>query len=596
MFLTRTTDLNTLKIIRSTVEETFTKEAVLQAKRWIETCVSTHNTCSSDDSPGPNQLPTRLLELYGESDSPTIRLIEAENLSGRYKYATLSHRWGGEPSLKLKKENLGDLAVNIDFDTLPRTFGDAVTLTRVLGLSYLWIDSLCVIQDDPEDWAEESAKMGKVYENSILTIAATDSTSSNGGLFSTRRSTLADHPCIVRVGRGDPLPKYFVVVPPRKTLGHGHQGPLNTRGWVLQERLLSLRLLQCTYTEFIWECSCLEASETFPNGIQSKKSLDKSWFSTAGNGPASWYEVWIKLRERYSIMNFTIGSDKLIAFSGLARKMFCLNESGDKDYLAGLWRTRLTRELLWIVRLGEGKLTLDEPYRAPSWSWAKTNGRVTFRYDTDVSKDAQCYVEVVEAKMSPLRDSFGQITAGYIRLQGPLCLLYIGGRSCNLGSHEISMDTLLRHFVATRNRPTSNIVIYDEAGSRPNSSPHIHTNGELINLRSFATSVSPNFWLHWDDKSQIDYETAPKEFYFMPVIYQKQERLYEIPIPHPTGYMVLGLLLEPVCGKRGQYRRVAVLEFPSHQDILDRSLHASTVSEQGYLNYDGHEQYTIEII
>jgi hypothetical protein len=256
------------------------------------------------------------------------------------------------------------------------------------------------------------------------------------------------------------------VVPPRKVLGHGRGGPLNTRGWVLQERLLSPRLLQCTYTEFIWECSCLEASETFPNGIHSKKSLDKSWFSAAGNDPAAWYEVWNK---RYSTMDFTIGSDKLIAFSGLAQKMFCLNESSDKDYLAGIWRPRLMRELLWITRLGEGKSTRDEPYRAPSWSWAKTNGRVTFRYDTEVSKDAQCYVEVVEVKMAPLQDLFGQITAGCIRLQGPLCLLLIGGRSCNLGSHEISKETLLRQFVATRNRPTSNMVIYDEAGSRPKS-------------------------------------------------------------------------------------------------------------------------------
>jgi hypothetical protein len=83
----------------------------------------------------------------------------------------------------------------------------------------------------------------------------------------------------------------------------------------------------------------------------------------------------------------------------------------------------------------------------------------------------------------------------------------------------------------------------------------------------------------------------------MPVIYQKQERTSSsIPIPHPTGYMLLGLLLDPVSGKRGQYRRVAVLEFPAHHEILDRSLHASTVSEQRYLTYDGHEQYTIDIV
>lgn len=580
---------------RSTAEETFTEAAVTQVKSWIETCTGTHQACSNEGPEGRTVSPTRLLKL-DEVDTLTIRLVETKNFSNHYDYITLSHCWGGAPGLKLKKENFGDLTAKIDFDTLPRSFGDAVTLTRALGMSYLWIDSLCIIQDDAADWANESAKMGDIYANSILTIAATDSISSNGGLFSTRRSTLADHPCAVKLYRGDPLPKHFIILPPAKSLGYAGSGPLNKRGWVLQERLLSRRLLQCTYTEFRWECSCLEASETFPNGIFGKSGVDKSLFLKAADDSGAWLDTWVKLRERYSDMDLTFGSDKLVAFSGLARKMHSLRKSSEKDYLAGLWRPRLTEDLLWINWLGEGKLNRDEPYRVPSWSWAKTNGRITFRHDGDVSEGSECYVEVLEAEVTPLSDPYGQISAGRIRLEGPLCLLHIAGRSCQLGPHEISMETLFRRFAETRNRPSSNMVVYDEESARPNSSPHIHTNGELINYRSFATSVCPNFWLHWDDKSQVDFETGPKKFYFMPIRFQKQERLHGRAMPHPTGFMIIGLLLEPIDGKKGQYTRAGVLEFPSHFDVLDRSLHSSTVSEERYLAYDGHEQYTIDLV
>lgn len=141
-------------VTRSTAEETLTDSAISQAKSWIETCTTTHQFCSNGESEGRNILPTRLLELGGETKRPTVRLTETENISDKFEYVTLSHCWGGVPGFKLKKKNFDNLTANIDFDTLPRSFADAVTLTQALGMTYLWIDSLCIIQDDAEDWAK----------------------------------------------------------------------------------------------------------------------------------------------------------------------------------------------------------------------------------------------------------------------------------------------------------------------------------------------------------------------------------------------------------------------------------------------------------
>lgn len=171
-------------------------------QEWISACVSTHDVCqralrNGSPSTKPREaamvtseiqapLPSRLIEVLKESedDMLQLRLCDTRGLTGWY--AALSHCWGRTHHLSTSKSSLKERLTNIEFTILPKTFQDAVTVTSRIGLKYLWIDSLCIIQDDQEDWERESALIGQIYHNAYLTIAAAASLNGNGGCFHSR--------------------------------------------------------------------------------------------------------------------------------------------------------------------------------------------------------------------------------------------------------------------------------------------------------------------------------------------------------------------------------------------------------------------------
>src|ERR1700761_1073924 len=249
---------------------------VLDITHWIKDCQTshscgnkietTHNTCS--------YLPPRL--IYCANQPEDMRLMEAEsirNLGGNLEYVTLSHSWGQKPPLTiLTTENYTQLLHSLNFENLSKTFQDAVMTVRNLGLQYLWIDSLCIIQEGEKhamDWQIHVKEMSQIYRNCILNIAASFSKDSHGGLF---RSAEFAYPHII-----DPTIKFKHNVNfhgHRKMLGLAHKKEnskignfsLNFRGWVYQERLMSPRTIHYDQYQLYWECYELVASNAFPKG------------------------------------------------------------------------------------------------------------------------------------------------------------------------------------------------------------------------------------------------------------------------------------------------------------------------------------------
>jgi hypothetical protein len=105
---------------------------------------------------------------------------------GIHDYVTLSHCWGTVETLKLMKSNVQALSSTIPLHSLCKTFQDAVLVTSLLGYKYLWIDSMCIIQDNEDDWRKESALMSEVYSNAVVNLAATDAKDGSVGLFHQR--------------------------------------------------------------------------------------------------------------------------------------------------------------------------------------------------------------------------------------------------------------------------------------------------------------------------------------------------------------------------------------------------------------------------
>jgi hypothetical protein len=135
-------------------KETLSDDSLSQASQWLHECETDHAICNPEIAFGtrrPKILPTRLLDVGTES-SPTTKLINSNEGPAGVAYFTLSHCWGGKVAIKLTSDCLDEFQTAIPFPTLPRTFQEAIYITRLLKTRYLWIDAMCIIQDSEKNW------------------------------------------------------------------------------------------------------------------------------------------------------------------------------------------------------------------------------------------------------------------------------------------------------------------------------------------------------------------------------------------------------------------------------------------------------------
>ncbi|KAK5114698.1 hypothetical protein LTR62_002272 [Meristemomyces frigidus] len=370
-------------------------------------------------------LPTRLLEISG--DSYETRLIEpAPSSTG--KYIALSHCWGKMKLLRTLKDNFNDHLTSIPFSTLPLTFQHAVQVTALLGYRYLWIDSLCIKQDDREDWEVECSRMQDNYENAAVVIAGPGAASSAAGFYRPRVQPplppvrLAGNNSggeIVLISLSAASSAHHQRRPPREKAS-----PLHTRGWILQERLLAPRVLYIGTTQVYFECKqCLffESSWRPIDAGRTASEIDSKFvLDLHCNSDAERYYRWYRVVRTFTACQLTHTSDTLPALSGLARR--CAALLSDR-YLAGLWEKDILHGLIWHLATPiAGRLP---QYRAPSWSWASVDFEVGFDlavylHDIRQAKTAPL-VEISHAATEALGlDTFGEVSSGYIVLVGSL--------------------------------------------------------------------------------------------------------------------------------------------------------------------------------
>ncbi|KAH8669147.1 heterokaryon incompatibility protein-domain-containing protein [Xylariales sp. PMI_506] len=390
------------------------------AAQWIKTCREKHNTtCVAPQIPRlPPFTPTRLVDVGATSGSEKPRLVVTAEQPDAIEYLTLSHCWGPAPiAYKLTTDTMDEMVQAIDVSKLDQNFRDAFSVTRKLGYRYIWIDSLCIIQDSRGDWAKESAIMGKLFLHSQCTIAALCAESSKEGFFRVHNPrTLTS--CRL------PVKLKLSAAPFRKP--PADKRPLYSRAWVFQERLLSPRVLRFGNDQISWECQAAMADEYDPvqrpqaelkvyrdsDGAKDKlireavaetfaaaRELDDPGEVPGLAGPLKdsshklFFEAWQKLVRAYSDLNLTYPSDRFPAFAGIT--------SVQQDRMAltcfeGLWLENFIPSLLWYckpktgLRLAEEinsirperKEFLEAIYTAKttvnSLSWASIEGEVEY--------------------------------------------------------------------------------------------------------------------------------------------------------------------------------------------------------------------------
>ncbi|KAI1287169.1 heterokaryon incompatibility protein-domain-containing protein, partial [Xylaria venustula] len=375
---------------------------------WIEECRLKHQECNSQESAVESRLPTRVLDMEHVRLTGRLRLLHTGSALG--KYIALSHSWGGHQPAKTVRSNLAARCAGFPLSELPLTFRDAIAVATEIGIQYIWIDSLCIIQDDPEDWKREAATMGDVYLHSYLTIAATRAANSEAGFLGARSFTDTVRLAGVSSGVDD---RNVYACQRRSFANDVDDGPLNRRAWVLQERVLSPRTLHFTEHQVYWECWEHHQGEDLEYqylGVMKKEAfpVQLSPRSLLCNSPArgselprgSWY-----LFSEYSSFDLTFQTDKLIAIGGLVQK---LESRLQITYTKGVWKEFLHHSVLWSARTED--LEYLPSMGAPSWSWASRKGPVNFiqLYDYDPVSDftiretsSSLFVHGALAKLSP---------------------------------------------------------------------------------------------------------------------------------------------------------------------------------------------------
>jgi len=280
---------------------------------------------------------------------------------------TLSHCWGGKVRYTLTSRGLQPMLAKIPMTKLSKTVKDAITVVRALGIRYIWIDTLCIIQDSVSDWQKESTRMGDVYKNSVCTIAASAASNGDVGCFFQRDIHLIK-PCRIRNVSSSGVEEFYCM---DRDIWKSEieAAPLNYRGWVLQELLLSPRTLHFGRNQIFYACRKLEACEAFPGGLPSTiLNGTVKMISDEIMSPAHYYEqtlfAWAQIIEHYTQRKLTNGEDKLVAVSALAKEIGAILND---EYLAGIWRKTLPWGLLWSVFSYDVLDAIRSPrYRAPS--------------------------------------------------------------------------------------------------------------------------------------------------------------------------------------------------------------------------------------
>jgi Heterokaryon incompatibility protein (HET) len=418
------------------------EEALQLATGWLHDCITSHPECSATEACA---LPDRVVDIgLPEEPVPRLRLMSGKGVKGRY--ACLSHRWDPETP-KTTLENIDEHLKNIRWDSLSETFQDAITFLGKLSLwhncyhgepiRYIWIDSLCIIQNSESDWQEQSQKMCEVYSNALITFVESHWQGRDKRLFSkaSRGRTAKAIPVTDAEGRTREFYFRFPIIHPDFQNG-GNRVPIWTRGWVLQERLLSPRLLVFGSEELSWKCSGCNKCECgldqvymdHYNGMTTWRDPQvgrlnpinrKNMNLIIGNDPSESQlrMAWRLILESYSQLKLTYRKDTLAALAGLARSFD--KQLGGRKYFTGFWyeerdaspplhQTETMLDLLWRLEYSQDSRRDNRPDSpiSQSWSWASPQCSIVYPFARD--KLIKTYSGVADFRALPISAGFAK--------------------------------------------------------------------------------------------------------------------------------------------------------------------------------------------
>ncbi|RDW74190.1 hypothetical protein BP5796_07632 [Coleophoma crateriformis] len=418
---------------------------------WLNACTENHVLCKP---PSPSKLPKRLLDVLSR-DNPF--LLETNGEEG--PYLALSYCWGKQRKLALMTfgpnsrgkrgqpdptPNIEAHKTNIPFAAMPKTLQDAVTTTRQLGFRYLWIDALCIIQGDEDEWQHQHPLLADVYLNARLVLAADSAVDQESGFLQQLSTVVRPDTRHLESRWTQALADQHLEQNAREESSTrcpsplNWDEPLNQRAWSLSEAIFANRIVHFTSLGMVWECN--EIRECEKGCVQTLQEDDTDSFRLFRDvaiakdcTPVELYRKWDTVVEHFTRRNINSHPDetykdslKLVALARMAGKFSQILEQvlgRDDRYLAGIWRDNLASSLLWTTDArADGNLTAKwrrpEAPRAPTWSWASIEGPVFFNQLEDYRP--AIIIDDASVEYCNPCDEFGQVLSGSLAVQGRL--------------------------------------------------------------------------------------------------------------------------------------------------------------------------------
>ncbi|KAL9096281.1 MAG: hypothetical protein Q9165_001278 [Trypethelium subeluteriae] len=524
------------------------ENSFLLMKKWIQTCMTDHDLCRKTQKKRGG--PARLIDVHalGSSESDDICLVETWTPNA--DWVALSHCWGGSSPVCTTSDTLDSFFLGIKIDQVPQTFRDTMTITRRLGFRYVWIDSLCIIQNRESDWLRESAKMQDIYGHAVLTVIAECSPNSHVGIFNStnqfRREIVVYRPQIRAFSKTHNIEGLLRSRKPLDQPFHtslDDRSPVSKRAWTLQEEILSPRRLRFAEQRMYWSCSQACATEATPDFLcPCISDIDRLWrLGTADRVVDISYvqntsldidlNSWYAIVDEFVFRKVSYEQDRLAAIAALAKQV------GRTDYAAGLWISDIRRGLAWSVDGANAERT--SVYVAPSWSWASIDFSCSTHSTQSIYGDCRGGVlhdcDHVDGYDADLLDfSLSHTSDDYF-------VTTCGGFLEMFGNSLIICDCILPNTVFDI-RPVShnlfNGLILNQDVLRGDYDVYLCFHGEASNHRHM-TLFQIGAW-----RSHPDW----KESY--------------------QGIYILALVLYKVDDDRNEYRRVGIVAMREDNDIL----------------------------
>lgn len=380
----------------------------MRVKAWLRNCKETHTRCKSYAT---SFHPKRLLEISEDGKSVVLRSCQSSA-----PYAALSYCWGSDQATKTTAARLEEYSMPFSPLQLPATLRDAISTAHSLGLRHIWIDSMCIVQDDSQDLQEQLGQMHEIFRGAVITIVAARAKSTSDGFLQLRPHR---KPYILVAHTDAQTRVTLAFIPAANTtsiMPIDSCDPIFRRGWAFQELRVSPRLLSFGTDET--EFCCLETHlkdggyrAFLSESPQCRGGLRPGLLETQ---PLKHPFAWVDLVRTYSPLKMSEETDRLPALGALAESYKRMQNVS--EYHSGLWSEDFLWQLLWKV---DRPAQRGPTYCGPTWSWCSLPAEAVAypRWGPAELRTTSVLVNVRENLLSAL-NPYGEVRNARITIRG----------------------------------------------------------------------------------------------------------------------------------------------------------------------------------